>query len=140
MLETWRANTQELGRLEHPSRWHVDIMRRFGEAFVTPTPVRSSSALEMAIVRDGHGDLRCEHVLVRPAVRVVDRIEFDPALRRTDVAADLAFLTMDLEAHGQASAARELVRAYDAAGGSSGSEACGPSTPLIERWCERRWR
>ena len=74
-------------------------------------------------VRDGHGDLRCEHVLVRPAVRVVDRIEFDPALRRTDVACDLAFLTMDLEAQGQRWAAGELVSAYVHAGASPGSEA-----------------
>ncbi len=122
VLETWRANTQELGRLEHPSRWHVDIMRRFGEAFVHAHTGEIEQRVGDGHVRDGHGDLRCEHVLVRPAVRVVDRIEFDPALRRTDVTADLAFLTMDLEAHGQASAARELVRAYDAAGGSSGSE------------------
>ena len=52
-------------------------------------------------VRDGHGDLRCEHVLLGSEVRVVDRIEFDPKLRQMDVAQDLAFLMMDLEAHGR---------------------------------------
>ena len=47
-----------------------------------------------------------------PTVRVVDRIEFDPGLRQTDVACDLAFLAMDLEAKGQRWAARELSSAY----------------------------
>ena len=73
-------------------------------------------------VRDGHGDLRCEHVLPGPPVRVVDRIEFDPALRRMDVSRDLAFLAMDLEAHGRRRAARELLGAYRRAGGRPGSE------------------
>ena len=57
-----------------------------------------------------------------PPVRVVDRIEFDPALRRSDIACDLAFLTMDLEASGQRWAARELVGAYGAAGMDPGDE------------------
>jgi hypothetical protein len=122
VLETWRANMQELGELEHPGRWHMDTMRRFGEAFVNAHAEEIEQRVRDGHVRDGHGDLRCEHVLVRPDVRVVDRIEFDPALRCTDVAAEVAFLTMDLEAHGQTWAARELVSAYVQAGGSPGSE------------------
>ncbi len=78
--------------------------------------------VQRGLVRDGHGDLRCEHVLLGPQVRVVDRIEFDPALRQMDVARDLAFLAMDLEAHGRRWAARELARAYRHAGGDPGSE------------------
>jgi hypothetical protein len=53
---------------------------------------------------------------------VVDRIEFDPALRRTDIACDLAFLAMDMEASGQRWAARELVRVYRDAGMDPGDE------------------
>ena len=95
--------------------------------------LRRRVLLELA--RDGHGDLRCEHVLAgppmpatspmpaTPTVRVVDRIEFDPRLRRTDVACDLAFLAMDLEAHGQRWAVRELFGAYRHAGVSPGGEA-----------------
>jgi uncharacterized protein len=123
VLETWRANIQELGRLEHPGHWHMDTTRQFGEGFVNAHAKEIEQRARDGHVRDGHGDLRCEHVLVKPAVRVVDRIEFDPALRRTDIAADLAFLTMDLEAHGQRWAARELVSAYLHAGASPGSEA-----------------
>jgi hypothetical protein len=122
VLETWRANIRELGRLEHPGRWDMGVAEHFGEAFVNAHAEEIEQRAGDGQVRDGHGDLRCEHVLVRGDVRVVDRIEFDPALRCTDVAAEVAFLTMDLEAHGQTWAARELVSAYVQAGGSPGSE------------------
>jgi aminoglycoside phosphotransferase family enzyme/predicted kinase len=53
--------------------------------------------------RDGHGDLRLEHVYFeggRPeAVRVIDPIEFNPRFRCGDPALDVAFLAMDLDAH-----------------------------------------
>ncbi len=76
------------------------------------------------LVRDGHGDLRAEHVVFEgPEPIVVDRIEFDPALRRVDVADDLSFLAMDLESLGVAPAARLLVDAYREAGGDPGPPA-----------------
>jgi aminoglycoside phosphotransferase family enzyme/predicted kinase len=123
VLEGWRVNVQELSQLAHPARWHMDVAARFGEAFVRAHGAEIEQRVRDGLVREGHGDLRCEHVLVRGPVRVVDRIEFDPALRCTDVASDLAFLTMDLEAHGQRWAARELASAYRRAGASPGSEA-----------------
>ena len=74
------------------------------------------------LVRDGHGDLRAEHVVLMPGgeVLIVDRLEFDPALRRIDVGDDLSFLTMDLEALGAPWAARLCVQAYREAGGDPG--------------------
>jgi aminoglycoside phosphotransferase family enzyme/predicted kinase len=73
-------------------------------------------------VRDGHGDLRAEHVLLGPEGTLVDAIEFDPGLRRIDVGLDLAFLVMDLNAAGRADLARSLVRGYRDAGGDSGDD------------------
>jgi aminoglycoside phosphotransferase family enzyme/predicted kinase len=122
VLASWRANIQELDRLRHPDRWNVAVTAGFAEAFVRAHRREIEQRARDQHIRDGHGDLRCEHVLARGAIRIVDRIEFDPALRHTDVACDLAFLTMDLEALGQRWAARELVNAYRQAGGSPGSE------------------
>jgi uncharacterized protein len=122
VLGGWIANIEELERVEHPCAWQLEVMRGFGEAFVHAHATEMQRRAGEGWVRDGHGDLRCEHVLLGPVVRVVDRIEFDPTLRRMDVACDLAFLTMDLEAHGKRWAARELVGAYQDAGGSPGSE------------------
>ena len=123
VLAVWRSNVGELQGMGHPAGWRLDIVAAFGETFVKRHALELRRRALLGLARDGHGDLRCEHVLAGPTVRVVDRIEFDPQLRRTDVACDLAFLAMDLEAHGQRWAARELVSAYRHAGISPGGEA-----------------
>ena len=73
-------------------------------------------------VRDGHGDLRAEHVLLEPEDAIVDAIEFDPGLRQIDVGLDLGFLVMDLHAAGRPDLARALVTGYRAAGGDPGDD------------------
>jgi aminoglycoside phosphotransferase family enzyme/predicted kinase len=73
-------------------------------------------------VRDGHGDLRAEHVVLDRGFELVDAIEFDPALRRIDVAADLAFLVMDLAAAGRGDLAHALTAGYRSAGGDPGDD------------------
>ncbi len=122
-LARWRQNIEELARTEHPAEWSLEASELFGDAFVKARQSELRQRALMGLARDGHGDLRCEHVLARPAVSVVDRIEFDPSLRRIDVAADLAFLTMDLEALGHRWAAHELVDAYRDCGIDPASEA-----------------
>jgi uncharacterized protein len=74
------------------------------------------------LVRDGHGDLRCEHVVLRPQLAVVDCVEFDQELRTLDVADDLAFLLMDLTARGGERFARAVVGGYRTAGGDCGDD------------------
>ena len=123
VLTTWRRNVEELRKVHHPDEWPLDVAAGFGEAFVVVHAHELRERARRGLARDGHGDLRCEHVLARPTIRVVDRIEFDPALRQTDIACDLAFLAMDLEARGQQWAARELVSAYRDAGMDPGGEA-----------------
>lgn len=54
-------------------------------------------------VRDGHGDLHAGNVCVEGRrLRLFDCLEFNPRYRCADVAADVAFLAMDLDRHGQA--------------------------------------
>ena len=72
-------------------------------------------------VREGHGDLRCEHVsLAGGSVRVIDCVEFNEALRYVDVASDLAFLAMDLDRLGALELSDVLVSAYREASGDAG--------------------
>ena len=64
-------------------------------------------------VREGHGDLRCDHVyFLDQGISIIDCIEFSPRLRTCDVASELAFLAMDLELHGAPDLAAELLHAY----------------------------
>ncbi|MDY0262920.1 AAA family ATPase [Syntrophotalea acetylenica] len=49
-------------------------------------------------VRDGHGDLHCEHIcFMDDKIAIYDCIEFNRRFRIADILADLAFLVMDLE-------------------------------------------
>lgn len=77
-----------------------------------------------ARVVQGHEALRAEHAIVPlgGAPYIYDCIEFDPCLREIDVAADLAFLVMDLVRLGRPDCARDLLATYRAAGGDPGDE------------------
>jgi uncharacterized protein len=65
-------------------------------------------------VRDGHGDLRLEHVYLGAGgdLRIIDCIEFNDRFRYGDVCADLAFLSMDLAFHGRVDLAERLLARY----------------------------
>ncbi len=71
-------------------------------------------------VRDGHGDLRLEHVYfeeARAQPTIIDCIEFNERFRYADVAADIAFLSMDLERLGRSDLAEGFLAAYARASG-----------------------
>jgi hypothetical protein len=65
-------------------------------------------------VRDGHGDLRLEHVYLdgKDEPTIIDCIEFNDRFRFADVCADVAFLSMDLRAHGRVDLAERLLAHY----------------------------
>ncbi|MDE2629144.1 MAG: phosphotransferase, partial [Burkholderiales bacterium] len=64
-------------------------------------------------VRECHGDLHLGNVTqIDGATTVFDCLEFSPALRWTDVASDVAFMAMDLHAHGLARLSHRFVNAY----------------------------
>ncbi len=66
-------------------------------------------------VREGHGDLRAEHICLagnENEIEVIDCVEFSERLRYGDVASEIAFLAMDLERLGAPRLADELVEAY----------------------------
>ena len=52
-------------------------------------------------VVDGHGDVRCESVCVTDGICIFDCIEFSDRFRCGDVASEVAFLAMDLDARGR---------------------------------------
>lgn len=63
-------------------------------------------------VRDGHGDLHSEHISVADngLIQIFDCLEFNDDLRLTDIACDLAFLTMDLDFNGRHDLSTSLVQ------------------------------
>jgi aminoglycoside phosphotransferase family enzyme/predicted kinase len=68
--------------------------------------------------RECHGDLHLENLLwLDGEVLAFDALEFNAELREIDVASEVAFLAMDLRAHGRADLACEFLTAYLEAGG-----------------------
>jgi len=94
---------------------------RFAVAFLHARHEQLEDRATRGFVRDCHGDLRAEHVILEGgSVEVFDPLEFDPALRQIDVSADLAFLVMDLVAAGAADLGTALISEYESAGGDHG--------------------
>ncbi len=117
-------NLRELLELADDAMAHrVLAVERFSAAFLVAHRAQIAARAEAGAIRDGHGDLRAEHVVLEQPMEIVDRLEFDPHLREIDVADDLAFLTMDLERLGAADAACLLVTSYRNAGGDPGGHA-----------------
>lgn len=64
-------------------------------------------------VVEGHGDLKAEHFYVDgSSVTVLDCAEFSERFRCSDVASDLAFLSMELRVNGRADLAERLLARY----------------------------
>jgi uncharacterized protein len=101
--------------------WVLEL-ERFVHAFVVAHAQMLDARARRGFVREGHGDLRTEHVLLGETLEVVDCVEFDPPLRELDVSDDLAFLVMDLAARGGERFAETMVRAYRDAGGDPGED------------------
>jgi aminoglycoside phosphotransferase family enzyme/predicted kinase len=107
---------------QHAEIERVLALERFAHAFVVACASMFDARVRHGLVREVHGDLRAEHVLLDGRLQIVDCIEFNPELRNLDVADDLAFLVMDLTAHGGERFAQTLLRAYRDAGGDSGED------------------
>lgn len=119
-------NFQPLLDLELPpvDRGRLASAARFFDAFLVAHRDLLARRAAGGRVRDGHGDLRLEHVLVvDDGVLAYDCVEFDAALRCIDVSADLAYLVMELGQRGAPGLAAELVDAYRQAGGDPGGDA-----------------
>jgi len=75
---------------------------------------RFTARVDAGRVRDGHGDLRLEHVYFGSdeSITIIDCIEFNERFRYGDVAADIAFLSMDLAWHGRVDLAERFLARY----------------------------
>lgn len=135
---------REVGKEVLPTH-RLDVAAEFTDAFL----VRHRELLERRAaagrIRDGHGDLRAEHAIVPldAPPYVYDCIEFDPRLREIDVAADLAFLVMDLVRLEREDCARDLLATYRWAGGDPGDDTLVAFFAAYRAWvratvaCER---
>ncbi len=88
-------------------RWQLSFVRGRRELF--------EARMAHGAIRDGHGDLRLEHVFFEEGhgdFEIIDAIEFDDRYRFGDVAGDVAFLAMDLARLGRVDLAERLLATY----------------------------
>ncbi len=105
--------------LSIPERVYQEIRERTDRFFQTQAEVFHQRIKEERI-RDCHGDLRLEHIFWGPEIAIIDCIEFNERFRYTDVAADLAFLAMDLDYHDREDLSGFLIRSYLTRSGDEG--------------------
>jgi hypothetical protein len=85
--------------------WQLDVLR---------DEARFQARIASKRVRDGHGDLRLEHVYFEPdgSIAIIDCVEFNDRFRFGDVCSDVAFLSMDLAWHGRVDLAERFLARY----------------------------
>lgn len=67
------------------------------------------SRIKAGKIRDCHGDLYSANIFLGDSVQIFDCIEFNERFRYSDIAADIAFLAMDLDFHGRQDLAKYFV-------------------------------
>lgn len=75
--------------------------------------------VDRGFIRDCHGDLHLDHVLILDEIMLYDCIEFNDRFRYGDTAADLAFLHMDLDFHGYPAFADHITKRYASSSGDT---------------------
>ena len=87
-------------------------IEEFNRRFIATNGELLDRRARAGMVREGHGDLRSEHICVTDEIDVIDCVEFSERLRYADIASDLAFLLMDLDRLQAPALGHQLLAAY----------------------------
>jgi aminoglycoside phosphotransferase family enzyme/predicted kinase len=88
------------------------MIERYTRAFIADHGAGFAERRKNGFVRDGHGDLHCQHVCLEHPPVIFDCIEFNRGFRTIDILEDIAFLFMDLEYRGRFDLSARLHKAY----------------------------
>lgn len=67
---------------------------------------------EGGFIRECHGDLHSANVVLAEKIYIFDCIEFNPDFRNIDVASEIAFMAMDLDAYGREDLSAVFINRY----------------------------
>jgi Uncharacterized protein conserved in bacteria len=96
-------------------------IKAYSEAFQKEHAALIAGRMAQGRVREGHGDLRAEHISLVGKIEIFDCVEFDAALRYGDIASDIAFLAMDLDFFGCAALIASVRKRLRSGGERSGN-------------------
>jgi aminoglycoside phosphotransferase family enzyme/predicted kinase len=96
----------------------LELVSRAMRRFISAHHALLRERVASGWIREGHGDLRAEHVCFdeTETVQIFDCVEFNRDVRCADVASDLVYLLMDLTELGARAVARGLLERYRGAG------------------------
>jgi hypothetical protein len=87
-------------------------IKEYAEGFLETNPALFQKRVRDGRIRDCHGDLHAAHVCFRDGICIYDCIEFSDRLRYTDVAAEAAFLAMDLDHYRRVDLSKVFIDSY----------------------------
>ena len=111
----WKENLSEVEPLVGVSidSESLSAIADFGAKFLDGQTELLRRRAQGGWIRDVHGDLHCDHLCLAPeGVQIFDCIEFNAKLRVCDLAAEIAFLLMDLSVRGEESMAAPFLQRY----------------------------
>ena len=121
-LSLWEANADQMMPFNgtvFPAGM-VGATARLARTFILGRDQLFADRVQQHLICDGHGDLLADDIFLLPdGPRVLDCVEFDERLCHGDVAADVAFLAMDLERLGCPALATRWITEYERAADQS---------------------
>jgi aminoglycoside phosphotransferase family enzyme len=117
-VETITKNTQENFEQTKPyidvtiAKNRYQLIKDFTEDFIQQNQTVFERRMRGGRIKDCHGDLHAAHICLTDDICIYDCIEFNERFRYGDVAAEVAFLAMDLDHFGFPNLSRSFVEAY----------------------------
>jgi aminoglycoside phosphotransferase family enzyme len=128
------AQTATLDPAILPPALTTDVRAAVGRALDRDAPLLAQR-VGAGRVCDGHGDLHAGNICVEGRrIHLFDCLEFSPRYRCADVAAEVAFLAMDLTARGRADLAERFVADYTSLSGDRALPALLPPFVAYRAW------
>ncbi len=118
-LETVIENHEENFKQTKPyiditiPRHKFHLIKSYSYGFLREKQTLFQKRLQEHKIKECHGDLRLEHIcILNEAIMIFDCIEFNKRFRYIDVAADVAYLSMDFDYVGHPEYAKALAKSY----------------------------
>jgi aminoglycoside phosphotransferase family enzyme/predicted kinase len=115
----WRENFSQVAPFSGKtlSQKALDICSTYVDRFLDRNAPLMERRQEEGFVREGHGDLHTGNICLTDPICIYDCIEFNRRFRVADIAADLAFLLMDLDFRSRRDLSAAILAAYHEAMG-----------------------
>lgn len=115
--ENFSQSQPYIGRTLTQKQW--ERLSSYSNSFLRRNAALFESRVTQGRIRDCHGDLYSAHVCFSDGICIFDCIEFNDRFRYCDVAAEIAFLAMDVDYFGRRDLSDHLIDSYVQASGDS---------------------